>query len=121
MDVRQLKHMAQLEEWKERVKICRSSGKDVRAWCRERGISSTTYYHWEKEVLSEAERQMAVQGGGMENRFVEMPALPEQTDTSGTRPALAAKLRMRSGELEVYAGADDAVLETLLRVMKDAE
>ncbi len=121
MDAREIKHMAQLEEWKERVKICRSSGMDVRAWCREQGISSTTYYHWEKEVLSEAGRQMCIQGRGMEKQFVEVPAMPEQIDTTGARPALAAKLRIKGGELEVYAGADRTVLETLLRGLKDVE
>lgn len=121
MDARQLKHMALLEEWKERVTECRSSGQSVRTWCREQDVSSTTYYHWEKEVLSEAGHQMAVRESALEKWFVEVPALPEQTDFSGRKGTLAAKLRIKGGELEVYAGADEAVLETLLRVMRDAE
>ena len=121
MDARQLKHMALLEEWKVRVRECRGSGQSVRGWCRDQGIAVKTYYYWEKEVLSEAGRQMAVREGALEKRFVEMPALPEARDTMDTKPVLAAKLRIKGGELEVYAGADEVLLERLLRVMKDAE
>ena len=121
MNAQEIKHMARIEEWKGRVTECRGSGQSVRAWCREQGIAYKTYYYWEKEVLLEAGRQMAAQGSALGKRFVEMPALPEVRDTMDTKPALAAKLRIKGGELEVYTGADEALLETLLRVMKDAE
>ena len=118
MTAQELKHMARLEEWKGRVTECRGSGQSVRAWCRERGIAYKTYYYWEKEILSEAGRQMAALGNGGVSGFVEVPALPEKKEET---PALAARVRTRSGELEVYAGAEAAVLETLLRVLRDAE
>ena len=119
MNARELKHMAQLTEWKEKVAACRSSGLSVRAWCREQGIANKTYYYWEKEILSEAGRQMAaLEGGG---RFVEVPALPERPPEANRGAALAAKLRIKSGELEIYAGADEAAVEMLVRALKDAE
>ena len=34
------------------IQDCRSSGLPVRQWCRERGITPTTYYRWERELLS---------------------------------------------------------------------
>lgn len=119
MNARELKHMARLAEWKERVAACRSSGMSVRAWCREQGIANKTYYYWEKEILSEAGRQMAALERG--SQFVEVPALPEGPPVGDGGAALAAKLRMRGGELEIYSGADGAVVETLLRALKDAE
>ncbi len=118
MNARELKHMARLTEWKEKVAACRSSGQTVRAWCREQGIAVKTYYYWEKEVLSEAGRQMTARESGTGSRFVEVPALPERADTG---PALAAKLRVGSGELEIYAGADEVMVGTLLRALRDAE
>lgn len=119
MNPRELKHMARLTEWKERVAACRSSGMSVRAWCREQGIANKTYYYWEKEILSEAGRQMAALE--RESQFVKVPALPKGLSVSDGGSALAAKLRMRDGELEIYAGADGAVVETLLRALKNAE
>ena len=113
--------MARLSEWKGKVTECRSGGQSVKAWCREQGIACKTYYYWEKEILSEAGRQMAAQGNGRGSRFVEVPALPERAAIREETPTLAAKLRTGSRELEVYAGVDAAVLETLLRVLKDAK
>lgn len=120
MNAQELKHKARLAEWKEKVALCRSSGMSVRGWCREQGIAYKTYYYWEKEVLSEAGRQ-AVALNGVENRFVEVPALPESISVSEREPVLVAKLRIKSGELEIYAGAETAMLEMLVRVLRDAE
>ncbi len=120
MNARELKHMARIAEWKEKVGACRSSGQTVRSWCQEEGIAIKTYYYWEKEVLREAGEQAA----GLEksrNRFVEIPALPERGEAGGREPALAAKLRIKSGELEIYAGAETATVEMLVRVLRDAE
>lgn len=120
MNAQELKHRARLEEWKERVAACRSSGMSVRGWCQEQGIAYKTYYYWEKEVLSEAVRQAAALNS-VENRFVEMPALAEYVSDSEREPVLAAKLRIKSGELEIYAGAEAATVEMLVRVLRDAE
>ncbi len=121
MNVQELKHMARLTEWKEKVASCRSSGLSVRAWCREQGIAYKTYYYWEKAVLSEASQHMAALESGSEGRFVEVPAPQERVPVPAGEPLLAAKLRIRGGELEVYAGAEAKVLETLLRALRDAE
>lgn len=113
--------MAQLAEWKERVAACRSSGISVRAWYREREIAVKTYYYWEKEILSEAGRQAELESG-RGSRFIGVPALAERSVTAGQGPVLAAKLRIKNGELEIiYAGADGAVLEMLLGALKDAQ
>ena len=46
--------------WAERIAECRSSGKSVRAWCRENEISEKTYYYWQRrlyeQMVSAAER-----------------------------------------------------------------
>ena len=54
MGVQELKHAAKLREWSEKVAECRTSGKGVRAWCADRGVSTKTYYHWEKLVVMQA-------------------------------------------------------------------
>ena len=48
----ELKHQARLQEWAVAIQDCRSSGLSVRQWCRERGTTPTTYYRWERELLS---------------------------------------------------------------------
>ena len=39
-----LKHQANLREWAVAIQECRSSGQSVKQWCRNRGITTTTYY-----------------------------------------------------------------------------
>ena len=56
----ELKHQARLQEWAGAIQDCRSSGLSVRQWCRERGTTPTTYYRWERELLSVASTTKAL-------------------------------------------------------------
>ena len=121
MNTHELKHKARVAEWKEKVSACRCSGQGVKAWCKERGISSTTYYHWEKEVLAEAERQLAIAEGSRGTNFVAVGAQPERSRREEGHPAVAGKVRKGGVEVEIYVGAEAGTIEMLLRVLKDAE
>ena len=55
MDTWALKREAQIPKWQERIQACRSSGQSVEKWCRENGVSSKTYYRWEKYCLQIAD------------------------------------------------------------------
>ena len=52
----ELKHRAKLQEWAARIQDCRSSGLSVRAWCRQEEINASTYYRWERELLTAADQ-----------------------------------------------------------------
>ena len=121
MTARELKHEVQVREWKERVAQCRSSGKPVMHWCKEAGISTVTYYRWEREVLEKAGSELARQDESRGSEFVELSVVPEKAVPGGKTGTPAAVLHTRYGELEVYAGADEGTLAAVLRAMKDAE
>ena len=38
--------------WKQQIIECRSSGMSVKEWCKERGLDFTTYYRWERKILT---------------------------------------------------------------------
>ena len=38
--------------WKQRIIECRSSGMSVKEWCKEQGLDFTTYYRWERKILT---------------------------------------------------------------------
>ena len=63
MDVRAIKHAAKLSEWSERIRACRSSGKQVKTWCEENGINVKSYYRWERLYIAEASMQMQLRAG----------------------------------------------------------
>lgn len=47
-----LKHQEKLAVWSERIADCRSSGIGVKAWCEGNGVSSSSYYKWQKKLFS---------------------------------------------------------------------
>lgn len=122
MNTHELKHMARVAEWKEKVAACRSSGQTVRNWCEEEGISPKKYYYWERAVLAEAEKQLATaESTSRGANFVAVPALVGQRVPEKEQTAVAAKVRKGSMEVEIYGGAEAEIIGLLLRVLKDAE
>ena len=121
MNTYELKHMARVAEWKEKVAACRSSGQTVRGWCEEQGINRKKYYYWERTVLAEAEKQLSEEENSGKAKFVSIPALPEQRIPERGGTALAAKVRMGNVEVEIYGGVRGETIELVLRALKDAE
>ena len=37
--------------WAERISECRSSGQNVKAWCKANGCCEQTYYKWQRRLL----------------------------------------------------------------------
>ena len=70
----ELKHQARLKEWSMAIRECRSSGLSVRQWCREQGVTTTTYYRWERELLSKAAPALPA---AAQDVFVEVPVQAE--------------------------------------------
>ncbi|WP_436233141.1 IS66 family insertion sequence element accessory protein TnpA [Flintibacter faecis] len=46
----EVKHQARQQKWVAAIQDCRSSGLPVRQWCKQREITPSTYYRWEREV-----------------------------------------------------------------------
>ena len=55
MQVSQMKRTISQEQWKQRIVECRNSGVPVKEWCREQGISYSTYYRHEQALLKSAQ------------------------------------------------------------------
>ena len=93
--------------WVKRITECRSSGKSVRAWCRENEISEKTYYYWQRrlyqQMISTAETV----------RFAEIPSREETVPTGGT-----AKISLSGATVEVYPGADSQMIQTILQALR---
>ena len=94
--------------WAERIAECRSSGKSVRAWCRENEISEKTYYYWQRrlyqQMVSTAERV----------DFAEIP----QGVQIGQCSSAAAKISLSGATIEVYPGADAQMIQAILQTLQ---
>lgn len=42
--ITEIKSKVSLQEWQQRIVDCQNSGMSVKAWCRENGISTGSYY-----------------------------------------------------------------------------
>ena len=89
--------------WSERIQACRSSGLNVKDWCRENEICEQTYYRWQRKLF-----EMTVSHS--EPVFVEMPV------RSNSLPVATIK----SGELsiDIHQGADSETICAIVRALK---
>ena len=39
-----------MDEWRQRIIDCQSSGKSIKVWCRENGIATSSYYHYLRKI-----------------------------------------------------------------------
>ena len=105
-ELQTLNGQKKLALWAERVNACRSSGRTVKDWCKERGICEQTYYRWQKRLFVMARQQQ-------EGWFAEItPDRVEHVD------GIAVTVRVAGAEVDICSGADAAIVETVLRVLK---
>lgn len=98
--------------WKERVAACRSSGQGVAKWCAANGISSKSYYRWERKLLQEAGNEnRCTQQSPQIQRFTELPSLLRTTEA-------VAVLRVGEITCELHAGINTEQLSAIVRAMK---
>jgi hypothetical protein len=133
--------MIRLQEWAAQIADCTQSGKTVREWCRENIINEKTYYHRMRVVREEMLELIETWGGGVTPGLVrtaneQVLAYPEghgnyerhSAKQQEERPVFAALSRpqvknaaitVRVGEyaVDIPTGADDEMVEQVLRVV----
>ena len=96
-ELQTLNEQKKLALWAERVNACRSSGRIVK---------KQTYYRWQKRLFEMARQQQ-------EGRFAEIT--PERVNRVD---GIAVTVRVAGAEVDIRSGADAAIVETVLRVLK---
>ena len=109
----ELKHRAKLQEWSARIQDCRSSGLPVRAWCRQERINATTYYRWERELLTGVRKNGAPPSTAV--TFAELPA-PKQVSCNVAERC--ATLHIGRASLDIYPGCDAEQLRLLVELLR---
>ena len=59
MNANQMKHAANLAEWRQRIIECRASGQPVKTWCKNNRCNPSTYYRWEREIVGRIKKTTA--------------------------------------------------------------
>ena len=110
----ELKHQARLQEWAVAIQDCRSSGLSVRQWCRQRGITPTTYYRWERELLSIAGSTKALP----ETPAVAFAELPVPKQVSCNTAERSATLRVGNVSIDIYPQCGPEQLKALVEILR---
>lgn len=121
MTIQSMGKQQRLEDWGRRVAACRQSGMTVTGWCKENGVSTKTYYTWQKKVFAALVEREKLQLREAQDSagpvcFAELPA-PQATAYTEP-PRLAASIQMGSTSIDLYAGADPEIVRMLFRVLR---
>ena len=113
MTSNELKHEAKKQEWSMSIQECRGSGLSVSEWCRQRGVTTATYYRWEREFLALAETEPCSAVPAV--TFAELPA-PKQVSCNVAERC--ATLHIGRASLDIYPGCDAEQLRLLVELLR---
>ena len=102
-------------QWRKLIAAAVRSGRSIRAFCRERGVTESQFYAWRRR-LNGAIRGPARPTGAMSSAsfaLVQEPGVPSEPATAGVELVWADGRRLRIGP-----GADAATLRTVLAVLE---
>ena len=88
--------------WSERITACRSSGISVRAWCKGNGISTASYYKWQKKLFCLAAQSTP--------QFAEVCVAPAAK--------ISATVHLGNISVDVHSGADAETTAMLLGILQ---
>lgn len=81
--ITEIKTTVSMEQWQQRIMDCQQSGMSIKAWCRENGVATNSYYHYLRKIR--------------ENMLQEKQLVPLEL----SKPALSAGIRIESGGITV--------------------
>ena len=113
MTSNELKHEAKKQEWSMSIQECRGSGLSVSEWCRQLGVTTATYYRWEREFLALAETEPCSSVSAV--RFAELSA-PKQVSRNVAERS--ATLHIGNASLDIYPGCDAEQLRLLVELLR---
>ncbi len=48
--ITEIKTTVSMEQWQQRIMDCQQSGMSIKAWCRENGVATSSYYHYLRKI-----------------------------------------------------------------------
>lgn len=108
-----------LDNWKNIITECRSSGMPVYRWCKENGICEQTYYKYLKKLR---EQELSTLSLALNSPHEEMPStsfkkLEVQPQPSCSKTAVVVHLKNAS--VEVNDGASQQTIQAVLLALQN--
>ena len=114
--VTELKREVMLREWSARIAECRNSGKTVKEWCAEQGISVQTYYRWEKRFVEKATQHLSLPAPAQAGMLMRIDPETMPGDEMGT---VGSCITIRHGEsvITLPAGSSAETVADLVKAL----
>ena len=124
MTVTEMKHLAKVAEWKEKIIECRSSHIPVKQWCKEHNLTDVTYYRWEREIFGKLKGRdildmVAAEEPQKEPTFVEL-APPVQQQSQKASEEIVATIKYGAVSIDIRSGASPAFIVSLCKELQHA-
>ena len=134
--IREVKGEYRLAEWAGLVRECRHSGLNVISWCEQKGITTNQFYKWQRKVFDALmeQQESQIQGIGLQESEVQFAELPPSEECGAATDRLAggpqggarraagiAPYTRGHAEIDIYEGANAAVVEALCKAVRHAE
>ena len=103
-----VRNVESLTVWTERIAACKSSGKNVSAWCEENGINPKTYYYWHYKLLK------------VERAYSEPVASTfyDISPCADSDKRAVATVHIGLFSTDIYSGADEETITAICRALK---
>lgn len=118
MDMRQVNHQVRVDQWRQVIAECRSSGQSIKEWCKEHSLKESQYYYWLRVIRNES--LALVQ---KENRMLQ-PSFAAVAVSEGNfgvveqyQGSLCAIVKGEGFSVEIQNGANLQTLEQTLRIL----
>ncbi len=113
--VSQVKTKFRMEQWKNRITECQTSGMTVRIWCKQNGLAEQTYYKYLKRFRQELCGSLPVPIEEPE-KPVAFKKLEVLTPLPNTKAAVI--IRLPQATLEINEGASQQTIQAVLLALQ---
>jgi hypothetical protein len=112
MDMRNVRHQVEAQEWQKRILAHRSSSLSVKQWCADNNVRENRYYYW-LHVLRNEELLMNKPAG----IFAELQLQSKNQNYDRVTTGICAVIHGSGLCLEIHNGADPTTLEAAMRTL----
>ena len=118
--VQKLTHEVRLQQWRQIVTDCRSSGQPIKEWCENHEINIKTYYHWQKQVYKETCQTLCTHSGKTPEVLStpQIPVFAEVAQPLRPKEAIALTIEKNGLMIHIYEGAASQTIEAALSALR---
>lgn len=117
MRVKQLTDEINMQKWSRLIEECRNSGERITYWCKEKGVSKSQYYYWQKRICNSVCENIPILKE--KNKSNSMPTFAEvKIPANNEINNIALTISINNNSVQIYNYADEGTVAATLRIIK---